>query len=144
MQVLHRIRVRAFTTREKPRHTNGNAILKLSLNMMTFTPEHEKVLASSFLTTIKTNQTHLTHVNDSWTWSSEGQNLKHTKNRVGKFPSSLPQSYRFCGGTDTDPYMEAAAELRSAQPNFTPTNFRSTKYEIHPNPKPNYNHDYRY
>ena len=49
-----------------------------------------------------------------------------------------------CDVTATYPYMEPDVETRSEQPNKSPTNPRSSKYNLSHNPKPDYNDDYRY
>ena len=46
--------------------------------------------------------------------------------------------------TDTCPHMEPDVESSSEQPENSPTNPRSSKYNLRHNPKPNYNDDYRY
>ena len=45
---------------------------------------------------------------------------------------------------DTCPHMEPDVGTSSEQPQNSPTNLRSSKYNLHHNPKPNYNDDYRY
>ena len=47
-------------------------------------------------------------------------------------------------GTDTDHYMQPDADNSVEQINPTPTNPRSSKYDLRHNPKPNCNDDYRY
>ena len=46
--------------------------------------------------------------------------------------------------TDTCPHMEPDVETSSEQPQNSPTNPCSSKYNLRHNPKPNYNDDYRY
>ena len=46
--------------------------------------------------------------------------------------------------TDTYPHMEPDVEPSSEQPENSPTNPRSSKYILRPNPKPNCIDDYRY
>ena len=46
--------------------------------------------------------------------------------------------------TDTCPHMEPDANTSSEQPQNSPTNPRSSKYNLRHNPKPNCNDDYRY
>ena len=45
--------------------------------------------------------------------------------------------------TDTRPHMEPDAETSSEQPQNSPTNPRSSKYNLRHNPKPNCNDDHR-
>ena len=46
--------------------------------------------------------------------------------------------------TDTCPHMEPDVESSSEQPENSPTNPRSSKYNLRHIPKPNCNDDYRY
>ena len=46
--------------------------------------------------------------------------------------------------TDTYPHMEPDVEPSSQQPESSPTNPRSSKYNLCRNPKPNCNDGYRY
>ena len=46
--------------------------------------------------------------------------------------------------TDMCPHMEPEVESSSEQPINSPTNPRSSKYNLRHNPKPNCNDDYRY
>ena len=47
-------------------------------------------------------------------------------------------------GTDTDHYMQPDADTSVEQIDPTPTNPRSSKYDLRPNPRPNCIDDYRY
>ena len=47
-------------------------------------------------------------------------------------------------GTDTDHYMQPDADTSVEQIDPTPTNPRSSKYDLRHNPRPNGNDDYRY
>ena len=53
-------------------------------------------------------------------------------------PETFPEADQFCHGTDTGYYMEHDANTGVAQPTPTPTNPRSTKYDLRQNPKPNF------
>ena len=46
--------------------------------------------------------------------------------------------------TDTHPHMEPDAESSSDQPENSPTNPRSSKYNLGHNPKSNFNDEYSY
>ena len=59
-------------------------------------------------------------------------------------PESFPQTDEISDVTDTYPDMEPAVESISEQPENSPTNPRSSKYNLRHNPKPNCNDDYRY
>ena len=59
-------------------------------------------------------------------------------------PEAIPQADGLYDGTDTDQYMQPVADTIVEQPDPTPTNLRSSKYDRRHNPKPNFNDDYRY
>ena len=59
-------------------------------------------------------------------------------------PEVFTQTDEVSDVTDTYPHMEPDVETSSEQPNNSPTNPRSSKYNLHQNPKPNCNDDYRY
>ena len=56
----------------------------------------------------------------------------------------LPHTHDIDDGTDTDHYMrpDAATSVQRIDP--TPTNPRSSKYDLRQNPRPKCNDDYRY
>ena len=56
----------------------------------------------------------------------------------------LPHRDDIDDGTDTDPYMQPEADASVEQIDPTPTNPRSSKYDLRHNPRPNCNDDYRY
>ena len=60
------------------------------------------------------------------------------------FPEIFPQTDEFSDVTDTYPHMELDVEASSEQPESSPTNPRSSKYNLRHNLKPNCNDDYRY
>ena len=59
-------------------------------------------------------------------------------------PEILPDTDEVNDVTDTCPHMESDVEKSSEQPQNSPTNPRSSKYNLRHNPKPNCNDDYRY
>ena len=59
-------------------------------------------------------------------------------------PEIFLQMEELCDVTDTYPDMEPDVETSSEKPNSSPTNHRSSKYNLCHNPKPNCNDDYRY
>ena len=59
-------------------------------------------------------------------------------------PEIVPQIDRSYDGTDTDHYMQPDADTNVEQIDPTPTNPRSSKYDLRHNPKPNCNDDYSY
>ena len=60
------------------------------------------------------------------------------------FRGNSLQTEQLCDVTDTYPYMEPDVETNSEQPNNCSTNTSSAKNNLHHNPKPNCNDDYRY
>ena len=58
-------------------------------------------------------------------------------------PEIIPQTDRSYDGTDTDHHMQPDADTIVEQPNPTPINPRSSKYDYRHNPKPNCNDYYR-
>ena len=56
----------------------------------------------------------------------------------------IPQIDNSHDGTDTDHYMQPDADTSVDQIGPTPTNPRSSKYDLRHNPRPNCNDDYRY
>ena len=52
-------------------------------------------------------------------------------------PEIFPQAGRSCDGMDTDHYMESDANTSVEQPNLTPTNTGSSKYDLRQSPTPN-------
>ena len=61
-----------------------------------------------------------------------------------KTPEIIPQTDRSYEGTDTDHYMQPDADTSVEQLDPTPTNPRSSNYDLRHNPDPNCNDDYRY
>ena len=59
-------------------------------------------------------------------------------------PEIVPQIDRSYDGTDTDHYMQPDADTSVEQTDPTPTNPRSSRFDLRHNPKPNCNDDYRY
>ena len=59
-------------------------------------------------------------------------------------PEICPKTNRSSDGTDTDHYMQPDADTSVEQLDSTPTNLRSSKFDLRHNPKPNCNDDYRY
>ena len=59
-------------------------------------------------------------------------------------PEIFPNSDELGDVTDTCPHMEPHVDTSSEQPQNSPTNPRSSKYNLRHNSKPNCNDDYRY
>ena len=62
----------------------------------------------------------------------------------GNSPGNTPQQDGSCDGRNVDHDTQPIADMSVEQPDFTPTNPRSSKYDLRYNPKPNCNDDYRY
>ena len=60
------------------------------------------------------------------------------------YPESIPQPDRSYDGMDMDHNMQPDADTSVEQLDPTPTNPRSSKYDLRHNPKPNCNDDYRF
>ena len=60
------------------------------------------------------------------------------------YPEVFPHTDGVSDVTDTYPHIEPDVESSSEQPGNSPTNPRSSKYNLCHNPKPNCNDDYRY
>ena len=60
------------------------------------------------------------------------------------YPEFLPQTDEVSDVTDTYPHLETDVEPSSEQPENSPTNPRSSKYNLCHNQKPNCNDDHRY
>ena len=59
-------------------------------------------------------------------------------------PEIFPYTDEISDVADTCPHMEPDVESSSEQEENSPTNSRSSKYNLRHNPKPNCNDDYRY
>ena len=59
-------------------------------------------------------------------------------------PEIFPDTGEVNDVTDTYPHMELDGETSLEKPENSPTNPRSSKYNLRHNPKPNCNDDYRY
>ena len=59
-------------------------------------------------------------------------------------PEIFPNTDELADVKDTRPHMEPDVGTSSEQPQNSPTNPRSSKYNLRHNPKPNCNDDYRY
>ena len=59
-------------------------------------------------------------------------------------PETFPNSDELGDVTDTCPHIEPDVDTSSEQPQNSPTNPRSSKYNLRHNPKLNCNDDYRY
>ena len=73
------------------------------------------------------------------------EEMRNTPGTAQEFsPEIFPPTEQICDVTDSYPDMEPDVETSSEQPNHSPTNPRSSKYNLRHNPKPKCNDDYRY
>ena len=71
--------------------------------------------------------------------------MRNTPGTIPEIPPQIiPQPHRLYDGRDMDHDTQPDADTRVEQLDPTPTNPRSSKYDLRHNPKPNYNDDYRY
>ena len=71
--------------------------------------------------------------------------MKNTPGIIpGNSPEIIPQPDGSYDGRDVDHDTQPDADTSVEQPDSTPTNPRSSKYDLRHNPKPNCNDDYRY
>ena len=73
-----------------------------------------------------------------------GETRSTTKTIQEDSSNILPHTDEIGDGTDTDQYMQPDADTSVEQIDPTPTNPRSSKYDLLHNPRPNCNDDYRY
>ena len=125
-------------------HANGNQTRKLSLSMMIYTPEHGSVtMTGQNLTAIAIIWYHPFHPKSQYHLNK--QPMRTTPGTIQEDSSEiLPHTDEIDDGTDTDHYMQPDADNSVEQIDPTPTNPRSSEYDLRHNPRPNCNDDYRY
>ena len=151
MQVLHRLRMRQFTPRQPP------ADIPVRPQDFRFDPElslnHDDLFTRAWEYDFE--QPIFDAENDAATPPSPQENPKESdfsteemRNTPGNphvcSPEIFPDTGEANDVTDTCPHMEPDVETCSEQPQNSPTNPRSSKYNLRHNPKPNCNDDYRY
>ena len=150
-QVLHRMRMRQFT----PRHPPADITVKpqeyksdpeVSLN-------HDDIYARAWEYDFEQPILDAENDNEVPTKSQEipvqsDFSTEEMRNTSGNphvcSPDIFSNSDQLGDVTDTCPQMEPDVETNSEQPQNSPTNPRSSKYNLRHNPKPNCNDDYRY
>ena len=150
-QLLHRMRMRQFTTRQppvditiKPHECKSDP--EVSLN-------HDDLYARAWEYDFE--QPIFDAENDNEAPPNQREipvqsdfSTKETRNTPGYPHVCSPEIFRNTDElgdlTDTCPHMEPDADTNSEQPQNSPTNPRSSKYNLRHNPKPNCNDDYRY
>ena len=150
-QVLHRMRMRQFTPRQPPADITGKpqeykSDPEVSLN-------HDDLYARALEYDFEQPIFDAEDDNEAPTNSQEipvqsDFSTEELRNTPGNphvcSPDIFPNSDQLGDVTDTCPHMEPDVETSSEQPQNSPTNPRSSKYNLHHNPKPNCNDDYRY
>ena len=125
-------------------HANGNQTRKLSLSKMIYTPEHGSVNTTIF----DSDRDNMVIPNspEVTVWPEEAADETRSNPGTIQEDSSeiLPHTVELGYGTDTDHYMQPDADTSVEQTDPTPTNPRSSKYDLRQNPRPSCNDDYRY
>ena len=150
-QVLHRMRMRQFTPREPPadiqvKPQEYKPDPKVSLN-------HDDLYARAWeydyeqpIFDVENNSAAPPNLQEipvqSDFLTEEIRNTPGTTHECS--PEIFPETDAVSDVTDTYPHMEPDMETSLEQPENSPTNARSSKYNLHHNPKPNCNDDYRY
>ena len=141
-QTLHWMRLRQFTPRQPIRHIpitprewqpDPEVITKFDdLYARAWECEHEKPIFDSDYNKLVTPNSPETTVQSEET----ADGMKSTRGTVRENSSEIiPQADRSYDGTDTDPYMQHDADTCVEQPHPTPTNNRSSKYDLRHNSK---------
>ena len=150
-QVLHRMRMRQFTPRQPPaditvKPQEYKSDPEVSLN-------HDDLYARAWECDYEQpifdvendnkappNQREIPVQSDSST-----EEIRNTPgNPHVCSPEIFPNTHELGDVTDTCPHTEHDVGTSSEQPQNSPTNPRSSKYNLRHNPKPNCNDDYRY
>ena len=150
-QVLHRMRMRQFTPRQPP------ADITVKPNEYKSDPEvslnHDDLYARAWEYNFE--QPIFDATNDNAVPPNQREipmqsdfSTEEIRNTLGNphvcSPEIFPIAEEPGDVTDTYPHMEPDVETSSEQPQNSPTNPRSSKYNLRHNPKPNCNDDYRY
>ena len=150
-QVLHRMKMRQFTTREPP------ADIAVKTQQYKSDPEvslnHDDLYARAWECDYEQPIFDAENDDEAPTNSQEipvrtDFSTEEMRNTPGEphlcSPEIFPCTDELGDVTDTCPHMETDVETSSEQPQNSPTNPRSSKYNLRHNPKPNCNDDYRY
>ena len=150
-QLLHRMRMRHFTPRQPP------ADIIVKPNEYKSDPEVSLNHDDSYARAWEYNfeQPIFDATNDNAVPPNQREipmqsdfSTGETRNTPGSphmcSPEIVPNTHELGDVTDTCPHMEPDAATSSEQPQNSPTNPRSSKYNLRHNPKPNCNDDYRY
>ena len=150
-QILHRMRIRQFTPRQPipdtpvtPREwqPDPEVIIKHDdLYARAWECEYDKpIFDSDSDNAVSPNSTEVTVRTEE-----EANATRSTPGTIQEDSSNiLPHTHEMADGTDTDHYMQPDADKSVEQNNPTPTNPRSSKYDLRHNSRPNCIDDYRY
>ena len=150
-QILHRMRLRQFTPRQlipdtsvTPREwqPDPDFIIKHDdLYARAWECEYEKPIFDS-------DRDNLLSPNSPEVTVRSGEAADETRSTPGTIQADssdiLPHALEIDDGTDTDHHMQPNADNSVEQIDPTPTNPRSSKYDLRHNPGPNCKEDYRY
>ena len=150
-QILHRMRLRQFTPRQPTPDTpvtprewqpDPEVIIKHDdLYARAWECEYDKPIFDS-------DRDNLVSPNSPEVTVRSGEAADQTRSTPGTIQAEssdiLPHAVEIDDGTDTDHHMQPDAYNSVEQIDPTPTNPRSSKYDLRHNPWPNSNDDYRY
>ena len=150
-QNLHRMRLRQFTPRQPIPYTlvtprewqpDPEVIIKHDdLYARAWECEYDKPIFDS-------DRDNLVSPNSPEVTVRSGEAADETRSTPGTIQADssdiLPHALEIDDGTDTDHHMQPDADTSVEQIDLTPTNPRSSKYDLRHNPGPNCNDDYRY
>ena len=150
-QVLHRMRMRQFTPRQPP--------ADITVKLQEYKSDPEVSLNHDDLYTRAWEYDYEQPIFDAEKDKMAPPSLQENplqsdysteemRNTPGNTHECSPQTFPYTDGvsdvTDTCPHMEPDVETSSEQLENSPTNPRSSKYNLRLNPKPNCIDDYRY
>ena len=150
-QVLHRMRMRQFTTRQppadiplKPQENKSDPEVSLNhddLYARTWEYDYEQpIFDAENNNAVPPNPQEIPVQSDFST-----EEMRSTPRQTQECsPENFHDTGEVNDVTDTCPHMESDAETSSEQPQKSPINPRSSKNNLRHNPKPNCNVDYRY
>ena len=150
-QVRHRMRMRQFTPRQppaditvKPQDYKSDPEMSLhhdDLNARAWEYDYDQpIFVNENDNAVPPNSQEILVQSD---FSTEEMRNTPGKPHVCS-PEIFPNTDELGDVTDTCQLMEPDVETSSKQPQNSPTNPRSSKYNLRHNPKPNCNDDYRY
>ena len=150
-QLLHRMKVRQFTPRPLPADIAVKPQEYKSFPEMSL--HHDDLYASAweydYDQSISDNEKYnAVPPNSQEILVQPDLSTEEMRNTPGKphvcSPKICPNTDELVNVTDTCPHMEPDVETSSEQPQNSPTDPRSSKYNLRQNPKPNCNDDYRF